>query len=173
MSSLTSFISSRTCNITMFISFKYFLHGNIKSGLFLLWLPYQWYFDNSVNRLKLTWIHYRALCLVKLYQTITNTVYLWSVVLSKPHYFMIVCVMRLNAKKSRCAEAEDDIQQFCCLFSNYTVIISTATKRLSFFSGKIALYWLQWTFNAIVMYRHSILSVMQPKNMPKKLKNDM
>ena len=35
---------------------------------------------------------------------------------------------------------------------NYTVIISTATKRSSFFSGKIALYWLQWTFNAIVMY---------------------
>ena len=56
---------------------------------------------------------------------------------------------------------------------NYTVIISTDTKRSSFFSGKIALYWLQWTFNAIVMYRHSILSVIQPRNMPKKLKNDI
>ena len=55
-------------------------------------------------------------------------------------------------------------------FVMYTVIISTATKRSSFFSGKIALYWLQWTFNAIVMYRHSIFSVIQSRNMPKKLK---
>ena len=83
----------------------------------------------------------------------------WPVIAASPWHTLplIATLLLLNAPTFYC----------------YTVIISTATKRSSFFSGKIALYWLQWTFNAIVMYRHSILSVIQPRNMPKKLKNDI
>jgi len=55
----------------------------------------------------------------------------------------------------------------------YTVIISTATKGSSFFSGRFALCWLQWTFNAIVTYGHLISGAGQPRNMPKKFGNDM
>ena len=48
MSSLTSFISSSTCNITMFISFKYFLHGKNKSGLFW-WRVLFWQLGESIK----------------------------------------------------------------------------------------------------------------------------
>ena len=55
----------------------------------------------------------------------------------------------------------------------YTVIVSTATKTFADMSHYIALYWLLWTFNVIVTYRHLLFSVIQPSNMPKKFKNDI